>query len=151
MIATGTGNSSSSASIPPHHVVAEKVDGKAYNTPRYGEDNEGPLRVTLSIGGMTCSSCSTTVTTLVSDLQGASDVTVNLLGKSATVIVEHRKLVEIVVETVKDAGYEPEVISVESLGVLDHDDSPTNRSIAIRIDGMFCRSAVSFFCYSSGP
>ena len=132
--------SDSSASVPLHHMVAETGDDKAYNISRHEKDNEGPFRVTLSIGGMTCSSCSATVTALVSDLQGVSDVTVNFLGKSATVIVEHRNLVDIVAETVKDAGYEAEVISVESLGVLDH-DSPTNRSIAISIDGMFCGSA----------
>ena len=41
---------------------------------------EGPLRVELSVDGMTCASCVATVTRLLSELPGCSEVSVNLLG-----------------------------------------------------------------------
>jgi P-type Cu+ transporter len=132
------------AEISPYHVaVEEAIDSKHKASTASGhanlDDGSQALRVTLSVGGMTCSSCTGTITTLVSDLQGVSDVAVSLLSNSATVIVDHMKFVDIVVETVKDSGYEAEVISVEPLSVLDHDSTNNPRTIALRIDGMFCR------------
>jgi hypothetical protein len=76
---------------------------------------------------------------VLSDLQGVSEVTVSFLGQSASFVVDHMNLVGVVVETVKDCGYEAEVISVELLGVLDYDSTTNLRTIALRIDGMFCQ------------
>lgn len=126
---------------PPFHALEERaIDStcKAATTSRPKND-DGPLRVTLSVGGMTCSSCSTTITTMLSDLQGVSDATVSLLGKSASVIVDRTELVGVVVEMVNDSGYEAEVISVESLCALDDESTINLRTIALRIDGMFCQ------------
>lgn len=97
-------------------------------------------RLTLSIGGMTCAACTTTITNLVSELDGVEDISVNLLGKSATVILKHEKLVPQVVRIIEDAGYDAEVISVESL-IDSRDGSATigPRSIALRVNGMFCQ------------
>jgi len=77
-------------------------------------DAEGPQRLTLFVGGMTCVSCSNTVTELASKIPGVSDVAVNLLGKSATAIIDRKELAAQVVETVEDAG------------------------VSLRIEGMFC-------------
>lgn len=127
---------------PLHHIPAERItdsNSKASIAPRYENHDNGPLRVTLSVGGMSCSSCSSTITTVLSDLQGVSEVTVSFLGQSASFVVDHMNLVGVVVETVKDCGYEAEVISVELLGVLDYDSTTNLRTIALRIDGMFCQ------------
>lgn len=124
-------------------MAAAKVidfDQKPSITSQDDQYDDAPLRVTLSIGGMSCSSCSRTITTMLSDLQGVSDVTVSFLTKSAFVIVSHRKLVEVVVGSVRDCGYEAEVIAIESQSALDRNSSITSpRTVALSIDGMFCQ------------
>ncbi|OBZ70406.1 putative copper-transporting ATPase HMA5 [Grifola frondosa] len=72
-----------------------------------------PQHVTLSIGGMTCASCSNTITQAVSELPGVSDVVVNLLGHSATATVAWPDLAQAVAQTIEDVGYDAEIFSVE--------------------------------------
>ncbi|KAI9066790.1 heavy metal translocatin [Trametes sanguinea] len=104
------------------------------------QDQDGRHHVELSVDGMTCASCSNTVTSLLSDIPGVSDVVVNLLGKSATAVVESRDLVPQLVETVNDAGYEAEVVNVQSLEtskthLVEHTGP---RMVSLRVHGMFC-------------
>ena len=124
-----------------HVSEAKAVVGADRKSPILSIDNNhaGPFRVTLSVGGMTCASCSGTITKMVSDIQGVSEVAVSLLGKAATVIVDHEKLVDIVVETVEDCGFSVEVIDVVPLGALEEDSASGPRTVALRIDGMFCQ------------
>lgn len=98
--------------------------------------NEGPFRVVLSVGGMSCSSCSMTITKMVSDFRGVSDVTVSLLSNSAIVIVEDKGMVDEIVKTIEDCGFEAEMTSSESLTALDC-GSTQLRTLTLRIDGMF--------------
>ncbi|KAF9476123.1 heavy metal translocatin [Pholiota conissans] len=103
------------------------------------KSEEGPLRVTLSIGGMTCSSCSGTITKMLSDLQGVSEIAVNFLGKSATLLVDRRQRVDEVVETVEDCGFEVEVMSVETPTSMNSDSAANGlRTVTLHVDGMFC-------------
>ncbi|KAH9965912.1 haloacid dehalogenase-like hydrolase-domain-containing protein [Russula dissimulans] len=88
---------------------------------------DGPLRVTFSVGGMTCAACSSTITQLLSEQGGVSDVSVNLIGNSASVVVESKELIAVAQEVIDFAGYEASVVSVER-----------QRSVALRIEGMFC-------------
>jgi P-type Cu+ transporter len=132
----------SSADISDLRVEEENVtatDQKSPIAPSIDTHDAGPFRVTLSIGGMTCSSCSGTVTMMVSGLQGVSEVAVSLLSKSATVIVDHKKLVEVVVNTVEDCGFEVDVMNVTQLDAPDEGSTSGPRTIALHIDGMFCR------------
>ncbi len=95
--------------------------------------------LTLSVGGMTCASCSNTITSLVSEIPGVSDVVVNLLGKSATATITHEKLAPQVTQVIEDAGYEAEVVSVEKLSPDDRASIAIGpRTIALRVGGMFC-------------
>lgn len=101
---------------------------------------DGPLRVSLSIGGMTCASCSSTVTRLLSELGGVTDVSVNLMGNSATLVVESKKLIPEVQDVIESAGYEVSVVNVEPVQATP-DVSRTSwgrRTVALRIEGMFC-------------
>lgn len=101
---------------------------------------EGPFRLVLSVGGMTCSSCSGTITKMVTDIDGVSEVAVSLLSKSATVIIDTKELVGVIVETVEDCGFEAEFVSVESTAVSHDDDAAFGpRTVALRIQGMFCQ------------
>jgi copper chaperone CopZ len=104
------------------------------------EDHDtGPFRVTLSVGGMTCSSCSGTITKMVSDLQGISEVAVSLLSKSATVIIDHKRLVQDVVRAVEDCGFEAEVMDVAHLDSLGERSAGGSRKVTLTVDGMFCQ------------
>jgi hypothetical protein len=76
---------------------------------------------------------------MVSELQGVSDVVVSVLGGSATVIVDDKRMVEVVIRTIEDCGFEAELISVESLSALDHSGLIRLRTLTLRIDGMFCQ------------
>ncbi|KAI9467063.1 heavy metal translocatin [Lactarius psammicola] len=101
---------------------------------------DGPLHVSLSIGGMTCVSCSSTITRLVSELGGVTDVSVNLMGNSATLVVESKKLIPEVQDVIESAGYEVTVVNVEPVqAILDASGTSWGRrTVALRIEGMFC-------------
>ncbi|RPD67317.1 heavy metal translocatin [Lentinus tigrinus ALCF2SS1-7] len=103
-----------------------------------GSQFDGPLRVELSVGGMTCASCVNTVTGLLSEIPGVSDVAVNLIGKSATAVVQRRDLVPQLKEAVDDAGYEAEVIAIHPLDSSDQPEVAGPRTVSLRINGMFC-------------
>ncbi|KAG1820206.1 heavy metal translocatin [Suillus subaureus] len=98
--------------------------------------------VTLSVGGMTCSSCSGTITEIVSQLPGISKVVVSLLNNSAAVIVARKDLVGSVTKTIDDCGFEVDIIKVEPLIPLTSTNNATTtgpRKLSLRVDGMYCQ------------
>jgi Cu+-exporting ATPase len=101
---------------------------------------DGPLRLTLSVGGMTCAACSSTVTQLLSEEEGVTDVSVNLMGNSATLVVKSKELITVVKEIIESAGYEASVVRVEPLQVTPDAMEAVHgqRTVALRIEGMFC-------------
>lgn len=86
---------------------------------------------------MTCAACSNTITRLLSEVNGVSDVVVDLMGHSARVVVESQKLTSIVVETIEDAGFDAEVVKVEPKNKKATRDTAT-RTITLKVDGMYC-------------
>jgi P-type Cu+ transporter len=101
---------------------------------------DGPLRLTLSVGGMTCASCSSTITHLLSEEEAVTDVSVNLMGNSATLVVKSKELITVVKEVIESAGYEASVVGVEPLQVTPDAMEAVHgqRTVALRIEGMFC-------------
>ena len=101
---------------------------------------DGPLRVTLSVGGMTCAACSSTVTRLLSEQEGVTDVSVNLIGNSASVVVKSKELITGVQDVIESAGFDASVVSVEPLQVTPNVTEVVQgqRTVALRIEGMFC-------------
>ncbi|KAH9918191.1 heavy metal translocatin [Epithele typhae] len=91
--------------------------------------------VELSVGGMTCASCVNTVTGILSEISGVSEVSVSLIGRSATALIERRDLASKLAEAINDAGYEAEVIEVRPV---DADEVTGPRSVSLRVGGMFC-------------
>ena len=98
---------------------------------------DGPYRVGLSVGGMTCVSCVNTVTALAEDIPGINNVAVSLIGKSATATIVRQELAEQLVTAIEDAGYEAEITTMEPLFDGDTDVSGP-RTIQLRVEGMFC-------------
>ncbi|KAH8105973.1 heavy metal translocatin [Cristinia sonorae] len=94
------------------------------------------LRLTLSVGGMTCASCTNTVTETMSGVPGVSQPTVNLLGNSATAFVTSEKVAALVVESIEDIGYDAHIVSLEFVD--GEDKGSEERTITLCVDGMFC-------------
>ncbi|EJD49623.1 Cu-transporting P-type ATPase [Auricularia subglabra TFB-10046 SS5] len=93
----------------------------------------------MSIGGMTCASCSNTITDALAELDGVSDITIDLIGNSGAATLESKDLVPRVLNAIDDCGYTAEVISVEPVekgrrGSMEQGP----RTIALRVDGMYC-------------
>jgi Cu+-exporting ATPase len=116
-------------------------------TSKHSSFKQGPFRVTIAVGGMTCSSCTTAINNMVSELSGVSEVIVNLLDRSAIVIVEREDLAEIVAETIIDCGFEAQIVTVELVNAapMDH-QAQSLRTLSLRIDGMFSPYAALLSC-----
>jgi len=123
--------SSDSKPEEPLHVTENPLTGTCDLAP----PPDGPVRVMLSVGGMTCSSCSHTITNALSELSGVSEVVVSLLDQSATAVAKHRGLVDDMVGAVEDCGFEAHVFDVEEI---NPQPVQVSRTVALRVDGMFC-------------
>uniref|UniRef100_D8PPD2 HMA domain-containing protein n=1 Tax=Schizophyllum commune (strain H4-8 / FGSC 9210) TaxID=578458 RepID=D8PPD2_SCHCM len=102
------------------------------------DDAEGPFKVTLSVGGMTCASCTNAVTGAVSPIKGVEKVAVSLLDGAATVLVDTRERANEVQEAIDDCGFEATVVSVEPLKT-EAAVKTEWRTVSLRVDGMYCR------------
>ena len=113
-----------------------------------------PLFVaTLSVEGMTCSSCVGNVTKAL-DLPGVERADVSLIGHSASVHFranESQEFSERLVEAIEDAGYDAQLMEVQSGVIADLQNNPRDesgvakdtsrlrrRTVSLRIEGMHC-------------
>jgi Cu+-exporting ATPase len=110
---------------------------------------EVPLLVaTLSIEGMTCSSCVGNVTKTLHGIAGVEKADVSLIGHSASVQFRNHDsecLSKKLVEAVEDAGYDaqlmgvqPKTAQVENVKSTDQSIAIPPRTVSIKIDGMHC-------------
>ena len=120
--------------VIPHLSPPEKTPQVSEPTP----EDQKSVALSLSIGGMTCAACSNTLTRLLSEVDGVSDVVVDLMGHSARVVVESQNLTPIVIETVEDAGYDAEVVKAEPLVKVPTQET-TTRTLFLKVDGMHCQ------------
>ncbi|MCJ1361044.1 hypothetical protein MMC16_000141 [Acarospora aff. strigata] len=97
------------------------------------------LKAVLSIGGMTCASCTGAVTRGLEELPFVHCVTIDLLSNSGTVIFTGEEHLREVVGKVEDLGYECTVQECVSGTDGSHeDDGGQQRSVKVMITGMFC-------------
>ncbi|KIY45185.1 heavy metal translocatin [Fistulina hepatica ATCC 64428] len=96
----------------------------------------GPFDLSLSVEGMTCASCSNTITSAISAVPGVEDVSVSFIDGHASVRITVRDVVQRVLEAVSDAGYEAQVVSVTAVreSLMD-----VARNVTFRVDGLYCR------------
>lgn len=93
----------------------------------------------IAITGMTCGSCVGSVTRGLEELSFVQNVSVNLLSHSGKIEFQGRDNLDNIVEKIEDLGYDAVVNSVGP--VAESSDNITivqARTIAIRVDGMFC-------------
>ncbi|KAK4101575.1 heavy metal translocatin [Parathielavia hyrcaniae] len=106
-------------------------------------NHKGPVpldtwRATLAIGGMTCAACANSITRETKKRDWVRDITVNLLGNSATVDFQGRDNADKIVEAIQHMGYDAslnEVVSLVQEAAEDHE-----RTVEIRIDGLYCEN-----------
>lgn len=101
------------------------------------------VRMTLSINGMTCSSCVGKITEALQPLPWVQSVDVNLLTASAVVVLLDRAHVDEALDIVKGAGYSVELIQTEDIQV-KKPSKPMADSwrASYIIEGMTCSSCV---------
>jgi len=100
------------------------------------ESSDVPSAVQLAVGGMTCIACVRTLADAVSELDGVSEISVNLLGKSASMVVARTAIVDSMVTLIKDIGYECQLISIMPIKSADASGRvEKTRTVALEIKG----------------
>lgn len=93
-------------------------------------------RASLSIEGMTCSSCVENITHALELIPWTQKVIVNLLNANATVDFQDRKHIPDILATVDDAGYTATLSDLMDLSKITSDGN--TRSVQIQVNGIFC-------------
>ncbi|KAK0641265.1 E1-E2 ATPase-domain-containing protein [Cercophora newfieldiana] len=124
-----------------------KLSSKAFIVIETDEDpSVQPLwRVSLAIGGMTCAACANGITNDLSKKDWVANVTVNLIGNSATVDIKERNKVNDLIEAIEDLGYDATLDTVVDLAK----EKPTAQTpsnvwrATLAIGGMTCAACVT--------
>ncbi|KAB8078961.1 E1-E2 ATPase-domain-containing protein [Aspergillus leporis] len=95
----------------------------------------------IAISGMTCGSCTGSVTRGLEELPFVKKVSVNLLSHSATVEFDGHDNIDAIVEKIEDLGYDASVSSAlpQAAETNDKGSKIEKRTVTIKVDGMFCR------------
>jgi P-type Cu+ transporter len=95
-------------------------------------------------GGMTCASCITAITEALSQLSGVRDVSVSLLGHSATAILDNNVIVGDILEVIQVIGYEADVESLQPLNsVTTTRKMDGSLHVTLSVGGMTCAACPS--------
>ncbi|KAK0249280.1 hypothetical protein LTS09_015542 [Friedmanniomyces endolithicus] len=105
----------------------------AATTPRTAAD---VWKASLSIEGMTCSACVSTINDALSTFAWMKSVDVNLITNSATIVFEDKHHLDEILQAIDDIGYGVKLNDVKALGEDQNQDC--RRTVLLRIDGMYC-------------
>ncbi|KAK0263337.1 hypothetical protein LTS09_002529 [Friedmanniomyces endolithicus] len=93
-------------------------------------------KASLSIEGMTCSACVSTINDALSTSAWMKSVDVNLITNSATVVFEDKVHLDDILLAIDDIGYGVKLNDIKPLG--KDQDQDNRRTVLLRIDGMYC-------------
>ena len=133
--------------LPEQEINDPAKDDTPYPSPRSGVETEQEKhRLTLSIGGMTCASCTSSITDALAGLDRVQSVTVSLMTNSAEVLYTgSHDLAANLIEAVEDVGFEAS--TVESVPVAPNYQSARPKAsheglleLELSISGMTCAS-----------
>jgi len=96
------------------------------------------VKVSLSIGGMTCGTCVGTITRGLQELPFVTSVNVDLVGNRGVVTFTDKSNLDKILEKIDDLGYDGAVVKVEDADPARRTDQPRERTVQIQIDGMYC-------------
>ncbi|KAF9495671.1 heavy metal translocatin [Pleurotus eryngii] len=112
----------------------------AHRIPPASDDTpNGPFNVVFSVGGMTCSSCANSITQMMSQMPGVTDISVSFIEKSAKAVVDRIELAQEIADTIDDCGFEAQVVSVHPVRRQEDEEKGT-RTVTLKVDGMFCKN-----------
>ena len=112
--------------------------------PRYSDSSER-FEAILSIGGMTCASCTSAIEHGLSsnELPFVESVNVTLMTNSAQVIFQGEENLQKIIDTVESLGYDA---AVERCGAINAQSKVeeskmkgNQRTVMLKIEGMFCK------------
>ena len=136
--------------------LSPSIDVGQYNSPGSGRQEShiesdlnhqdlktesAPYEALLSIGGMTCASCTSAVTKGVSELPYVKSINVVLMTNSALVEFTGKENLSNIVETVEDLGYDGAVERCTEINGLSTpvETKTRHRSVILKTEGMFCK------------
>ena len=122
-------------SRPAAGVVDIQVDQTGDNT---------KYQVDFNVGGMTCASCSGTITVALKNA-GFEQVGINLVSKTGSAVVCDRADEARLVQIVIDLGYDCDVSDVTALG--EGNGIPENaRTVKLRLEGVESKEQIGLIC-----
>lgn len=145
----GAGESDSTVAfteLSPAHQTSAGFDSVQDTAQPSSVENEGLFQVTISIGGMTCASCSNSITDTLKGLSWVKDVSINLMGGSGAVVFDSKISggsqagAEKIVNEVEDTGFECALGELKSLETKQNHVENSLYQATISIGGMTCAS-----------
>lgn len=125
-----------------HDVEPEAVSAAEVET--VPQDEGGITKTVFSIGGMTCASCTQSVSSALKSQEGIIDVDINLLASSGIVRHDSSVTAEAIKEVIEDTGFEAEIMSsAQETGPRTADVTGQKYKTIISIEGMTCSSCSS--------
>ncbi|MCJ1456825.1 hypothetical protein MMC28_007190 [Mycoblastus sanguinarius] len=103
--------------------------------------NPTQFEAIISIGGMTCASCTSAINHGLNELPYVDQVNVTLMTNSARVVFKGRENLQKIIDTIEDLGYDAAIERCSAVASNGEESQceGTKRSIMLRIDGMFCK------------
>jgi heavy metal translocating P-type ATPase len=123
-----------------YEATVEQVERVEQQTPPGRNGPDGSLvqwQATLSIGGMTCSSCVGTITETLRTKPWTKTVDVNLVTHSATIVFENKANLDNIIEAIQDLGYEASINDVVDLAKARRHDA--RRTLSVKVEGLYCQ------------
>lgn len=129
------------------HAPSSSQDHSPHHAKDTGQDTQArPFEAMLSIGGMTCASCTGAIDHGLAELSYVKSVNVTLMTDSARVVYygPDSENLQKIVDAVEDLGYD---CTVERSGVIEtveeQEESARNeaqrRTVMLKVEGMFCK------------
>ena len=129
--------------------LVEQAPSNECSSQKLEDDEQRPKQesvaytATLSIVGMTCASCSGSITKELKDLDLVKSVSINLMANNGSVTYWGPKQnINKVIEAIEDIGYEASVEDVKASSVEDSPRSSRKLTASLSIHGMTCGSCV---------
>ncbi|KAB5513026.1 hypothetical protein GE09DRAFT_1209160 [Coniochaeta sp. 2T2.1] len=94
-------------------------------------------QASLSVGGMTCSSCVGTITKALERFPWTKVVDVNLITNSATVVFEDKDNLREIIATIQGIGYTASLNGL--VDVADGRGRDSRRNLTVHVAGMYCQ------------
>lgn len=93
---------------------------------------ESRFKTELTISGMTCAACVSSITNTLNKLKGIENVDLSLMTKTAVIIHDDEITVDLIKETIEDMGFDVAIVQVTDLGHINNsscDIATTNLKI----------------------